>query len=81
MSFLTKIFDILSKIPAGAPGPAGPETGSVPAWTETGTGRAGQDVGTYHPVSTAEKVVLSGGRGCRNTKRKRTTYLAKIPTC
>jgi hypothetical protein len=72
MSYLTKISDILSKISPGAPGPAGPETRPVPAWTGTGTGRAGQAGGTYSPpTAQPNRLCGRGGRGCRKTDRKK----------
>ena len=59
---LASISDILAKIRAGAPGPAGPETGPVPAWT--GTGRAGQAVGTsLFPSAQPIRLCARGGRG------------------
>ncbi len=69
---LWKIFVVLAKrlhlflgISAGAPGPAGQETGTVP-------GRAGQAGGTS-PPPTAQPIRLCGreGRGCRKTYRKK----------
>ncbi len=63
---LAGISDILAKICAEAPGSAGPETGPVPAWT--GTGRAGQAVGTYlAPSAQPIRLYARGGRGCKKS--------------
>ncbi len=66
---LAGISDNLATICAGAPGPAGPETGLVQTWT--GTGRAEQAVGTSLTPS-AQPIRLcarGGGMGVRKVSR------------
>ena len=75
---LAGISDILAKIRAGAPGPAGPETGPVPAWT--GTGRAGQAVGTsLFPSAQPIRLCARGGTWGSKKLAKKSALLAKIP--
>jgi hypothetical protein len=75
---LASISDILAKIRAGAPGPAGPETGPVPAWT--GTGRAGQAVGTsLFPSAQPIRLCARGGTWGSKKLAKKSALLAKIP--